>query len=207
MGRISEDNLLLRIGFRLSGKKRTFVRGNAIGLRTMNGIDIGVGLVMIWAVVAGLRRGAVMQLVSLAGLAAGIWLAARYGTEAGHLLSFGPEWVRAGGFVTVLVVAMIVIGLLGQLLRRLFSAAGFGSLDRMLGIAVSAAKWLLILSILFAVLRKVDPEHSILPEQVAAESVTYRPVSRIAEALLPFLDRIPPINGRTAPATPETERI
>lgn len=173
----------------------------------MNGIDIAVGLVMIWAVVAGLRRGAVMQLVSLAGIVAGIWLAARFGTAVGHMLGFGPEWVRAGGFVAVLVVAMIVIGLLGQLLRRLFSAAGFGSLDRALGVAVSAAKWLLILSVAFVVLRKVDPRHGILPEKVVAGSVTYRPVSRIAEELLPFLDRIPPVTEQLpASESPEAQQ-
>ncbi|MEG1611058.1 MAG: CvpA family protein, partial [Alistipes sp.] len=44
----------------------------------MNGIDFILYLVMAFAIWDGWRHGVILQLCSLAGLVAGIWLAGRY---------------------------------------------------------------------------------------------------------------------------------
>ena len=62
----------------------------AAGLPPMNTIDLVVYLVLALALFEGWRRGAILQICSLAGLVAGIWLAARYGAAVGTWLGIDP---------------------------------------------------------------------------------------------------------------------
>lgn len=187
---------------------RIFGANDKFFLCEMNGIDICVALVLAWAVFAGWRRGAVLQLFSLAGIVGGIWLGVRYGAEAGRALGFCEELVRPGGFAVVLVAVMLVVGLLGQLLRRLFRFAGLGPLDVLLGIALSAAKWLLVLGVAFILLQRFDSGHTLIGERTAERSLAYGPLCRLSERVLPFFERyIEPLASFEAEEAPVEEKV
>ena len=57
----------------------------------MNSIDLIVCLVVVLAVWNGWRQGFIVQICSLAGIVAGIWLAARFGSVVGGWLRLDPE--------------------------------------------------------------------------------------------------------------------
>ena len=139
----------------------------------MNTIDLIVSLVAAWAVFNGWRRGFVLQACSLAGIAAGIWLAVHWGTEAGEWLRLDPDIRTAGGFVVVL-------------LKRLFRFAGFGVPDVLLGIAVSLTKYLLLLSVTFAAFDALNDDLEMVDRQTLRESKSYRPIVRLAECFGPL---------------------
>ena len=101
------------------------------------------------AVWNGWRQGFVVQICSLAGIVAGIWIAARFGAQVGGWLRLDAEVAAAGGFVTVLVAVILVVAIAGRLVRKVFHFAGLGIADTLLGIAVSVLKYLLVLSVLF----------------------------------------------------------
>ena len=118
----------------------------------MSVIDLIVGLLMLWAVFNGWRQGLILQLCSLAGIVLGAWLGIRFGTEAGALLHLDEEFATAGGFLAVFVVVLIAVAIVGRLLRKVFHFAGFGIPDHLLGVAVSAAKTLLVLGLLLSLI-------------------------------------------------------
>ena len=151
----------------------------------MNTIDLIVCLVLLVAVWCGFRRGVILQVCSLAGIVLGIWLAARYGAEVGALLHLEERFAAAGGFVTVLVVVILAVALLGRLLRKLFHFAGFGVPDVVLGIVVSVAKYLLVLSVLFSVFDTLNADYSLVGRRTIDRSKSYGPVLRISQWLLP----------------------
>lgn len=153
----------------------------------MNTIDLIVCLVLLVAVWCGFRRGVILQVCSLAGIVLGIWLAARYGAEVGALLHLEERFAAAGGFVTVLVVVILAVALLGRLLRKLFHFAGFGVPDVVLGIVVSVAKYLLVLSVLFSVFDTLNADYSLVGRRTIDRSKSYGPVLRISQWLLPRL--------------------
>jgi len=150
-------------------------------------VDIITLLVVLWAVVAGWRRGIVLQLFSLAGIVASIYLAARYGAEAGAALRFGREWADIGGFLVVAVAALIAVNLLGHLLRKIFHFAGLGVPDILLGVAISLAKWLLLLGTLYSVFGSLNRSAHLVDAESLEHSRTFRPVSRISETVFPFV--------------------
>lgn len=156
----------------------------------MNGIDLVVYLVLALAVWDGWRRGVVMQLCSLAGIVIGIWLAARYGAMVGTWLRLDSSIAAAGGFVVVLLATLIAVALLARALRRLFRFAGLGLPDILLGIVVSVVKYLLILSVLFSALSRLNENDALVSRQTLDASRWFRPVAGLSGRLLPFLDRI-----------------
>lgn len=174
--------------FALSGYFRTFT-STFFGFRILNTIDFIVCLTLVLAVWNGWRQGFVVQICSLAAVAVGLWLASRYGTAAGAWLRLDDSVQAAGGFVAVLLAAILATAIAGRLLRRLFRFAGFGLLDVALGIAVCAIKYLLLLSVLFAALDKLDAGHKLVDERTLAASKCYEPLLRLSETLFPMLER------------------
>ncbi|KAA2897990.1 CvpA family protein [Alistipes onderdonkii] len=73
----------------------------------MNTIDLIVCLMLVLAVWNGWRQGFVMQVCSLAGIIAGIWVASRYGAEVGAWLKLDETISAAGGFVVVLLAVVL----------------------------------------------------------------------------------------------------
>ena len=86
----------------------------------MNAVDLIVCLVLVLAVWNGWRQGFILQVCSLAGIVAGIWLAAQFGTQVGEWLRLDPDIAAAGGFVTVLVAVILVVAIAGMGLAPLW---------------------------------------------------------------------------------------
>lgn len=154
----------------------------------MNSIDLIVLLVAALALFDGWRLGFVTQLISLAGLAAGIWLAMHYGTQVGHLLRLDEDIATVGGFVVVLLASVIVTAIIARLLKQLCRFAGFGLPDILLGIALSLIKYLVLLSLLFSAFDSLNQDYTLISAQTVKESKFYRPVLRLADALFPFVE-------------------
>lgn len=154
----------------------------------MNTIDLVVYLVLALALFEGWRRGAILQICSLAGLVAGIWLAARYGAAVGTWLGIDPAASAAGGFAAVLVATVIAVAVLARLLRRLFRFAGFGIPDILLGIAVAVLKYLLLLSVAFAALESLNADYGLVNRETVVSSRWFGPVRGLSDRLLPFID-------------------
>ena len=95
---------------------------------------------------------------------------------------------RAGGFLAVFVVVLIAVAIVGRLLRKVFHFAGFGIPDHLLGVAVSAAKTLLILGLLFSAFESLNKDHTLAEEKTLDRSVCYRPMIRLADSLFPLLE-------------------
>lgn len=89
----------------------------------MNTLDLIVCLVLALAVWNGWRQGFVVQICSLAGIVAGIWIAARFGAQVGGWLRLDDEVAAAGGFVTALVVVILVVAIAGRVVRKVFHFA------------------------------------------------------------------------------------
>lgn len=161
----------------------------------MNAVDLIVCLVLALAVWNGWRQGFILQICSLAGIVAGIWLAARFGAEVGGWLRLDAEIAAAGGFVTVLVAVILLVAIAGRLIRKLFHFAGFGIADTLLGIAVSVLKYLLVLSVLFSAFDTLNADYTLVGPQTIEKSKSYKPVMRLSDAVFPFLewvgDRVP----------------
>ncbi len=153
----------------------------------MNVIDLIVCLVLLLALWNGWRRGFILQICSLLTLVVAVWLAARFGGEAARLLRIETDYAEAVGFVLILVAAMLLFALLARVVRKVFHFAGFGLLDTLLGVAVAMLKNLLITSLIFAAIERINVDHALIPAETISASKCYRPVRNLSRLVLPFV--------------------
>ena len=154
----------------------------------MNTIDLIVCLMLVLAVWNGWRQGFVMQVCSLAGIIAGIWVASRYGAEVGAWLKLDETISAAGGFVVVLLAVVLLVAIAGRLVRKLCHIAGIGIADIVLGIAVSVLKYMLLLSVLFSAFDTLNEDYTLIGARTIEKSKSYKPVMRLSERIFPFLE-------------------
>ena len=167
----------------------------------MNPIDLIIVLTLAVAVWIGWRRGFILQACSLAGLVVAIWIAMRCGAAVGGWLRLDPAIAAPGGFVAVFVAALVAVALGARLLRKVFRFAGFGVPDVVLGIAVAAVKFLLLLSVLFAAFDRFDADRKWVSRKTIETSWGYEPVKSFSERVFPLIEAF----GERIPEWSETE--
>ncbi len=156
----------------------------------MNIFDLIVYLALAWAVVNGWWRGLAVQLLTLAGVVAALYLAAAYGRELGSMLGMEESVAGVAGFMIIFLAALIAVGVAARLLRTVFRFAGLGALDSILGVLFSAAKVLLVLSVLFAWFAALNADFDWVRQQTIDDSTWFRPVAAISEHLTPYFEEL-----------------
>ena len=103
----------------------------------MNPFDIIVYVALAWALVSGWWRGLAVQLLSLAGVVAALFVAAAYGRSLGELLGMDDSVAGVTGFIIIFLAVLVAVGVAARLLRTVFRFAGLGALDALLGVVFS----------------------------------------------------------------------
>lgn len=156
----------------------------------MNAIDFIVCLVLALAVWNGWRKGFIVQAGSLVALVVGLWLAVRYGTVVGEWLNLDPLVRFAGGFIVLLLGCILLTAVVGRMLRRLSRFAGLGWLDTALGVGLCVLKYMLVVSVLFAALDRLNAGYWLVGSRTIETSKSYRPVLRLSELIFPVAEHI-----------------
>lgn len=154
----------------------------------MNWFDIVVAIPLLWALWRGFNHGLIQQLLSIVALAGGVWLAMRWGGEVGEALGIEARWSAVGGFVCVFVAVLIVMTLVGRFTRGLFSIAGLGVFDTLLGVVFSVGKVWVVVSLLLHGLVAMPFTQNLLGSKLPEKSLLYTPLVSTADVLFPYID-------------------
>ncbi|MCQ2157205.1 MAG: CvpA family protein [Bacteroidales bacterium] len=157
----------------------------------MGTIDIILLLCFIPALVQGISKGFVGQVVALASVVIGAYLAFHFSTAVGEWLT---EYIQADArlvniisFAIILIVVIIVLNLLGNLISRLLKLVMLGWLNKLLGICVAVFNTVLILGLIISVFDGINANwHIVRPEMLDA-SILYNGIRNICRQIFPFL--------------------
>lgn len=152
--------------------------------KVMNIFDIITLIFAIVAVFLGWRKGFIKQLCSLIGIVGGIAIAIAVGGDIGTMLGIDAAYAKPLGFIITLVVSVIAASLVAKVVSSIFSAIGLGGLDTLAGIALSLIKFLLILSVAYVAIEKINKEVKLIDEKHFTDSETFRPVTAVSERAL-----------------------
>ena len=81
----------------------------------MNPFDIIVYVALAWALVSGWWRGLAVQLLSLAGVVAALFIAAAYGRSLGELLGMDDSVAGVTGFIIIFLAVLVAAGVAARL--------------------------------------------------------------------------------------------
>lgn len=172
----------------------------------MGTIDIIILLCFIPAIVKGLTKGLVEQLVSLVSLLAGVWLAFRFSQPLAEMVATWNIWdllategeafavdgkiVGIVCFAVIVIVTIFVLALIGKVITKALSLASLGWINRLLGLGFALFKTALVVGLILYVFDPINTKWGLVGDEVLKNSVLYEPLKAFALKVFPFLKEL-----------------
>ena len=113
----------------------------------MNPIDLAVLVAIAGSALLGLLRGLVGTVASLVAWLVAGWIAFRHGAALAFWFSddgLPGATELLGGYAVAFVGVLVLVNLVGWAVRKLVHSVGLSGLDRLLGLALGAARGILV---------------------------------------------------------------
>lgn len=151
----------------------------------MNIIDIILAIVLVWALVSGLRKGLISQASSFVGLLLGVWLAFKFNGNLSEWI--GVEIKGVAAYAVLFAAGVVLAWLCSRISGWILRGIGLGVVDKIGGALLSLTVYALVLSLLLGLFRNINSTTHIVEDKVLEESVLIEPVERVSEVVFPYL--------------------
>jgi membrane protein required for colicin V production len=159
---------------------------------SLNYFDFIFAIFLLWSAYRGLTKGFLIMAASLAALVLGVWGAIRFSyLTAALLISFfglQTQFLGLISFALTFVIIVILVHLLSRALDKLVKAVALGFANRLAGMLFGLLKTAFLISIFLVLLNGINNRFPFIPEKHKENSLLYRPLSKLAPAIFPFLN-------------------
>jgi membrane protein required for colicin V production len=160
----------------------------------MNILDILLVIPLSWGAYKGFRKGFFHEIAVLAGLVAGIFLAAILADTTGRIMEALVDWntipVKIIVFVIVFILVVMLFQAVGKLLERIFKAIRLNIINRLAGMCLGILKYAFVLSLLFIFINYLHQYIPVLSDTVKDGSYLYELIEPLAPMVIPEQDLI-----------------
>lgn len=157
----------------------------------MSILDIILLICFIPAVIGGIRKGFISQMISIISIIAGIWVSYEFssvvGEWIGQYIEASEKVMKLIAFAVIMIGVFIVLGIVGKFLEGILNLVLLGWLNKLLGVAFSLLKTALIVGLLIMLFSSINNNLHIVSEEVLAESVLYGPLKDLSYTVFPYL--------------------
>lgn len=155
----------------------------------MGVVDIVIVCCFLPVLYFGIKNGLVKQLVALAVIYFGITLSLKFSVPVSKWLLEHVEmsefWAKAVSFILIFFVIAIVLSLFGRILEKIIQISLLGWLNRLLGIVMTFAIFLLIVSALVYLVDSANNIVEFIPKEKLEESRFYPALLQFAQDIFP----------------------
>lgn len=146
--------------------------------------DITILLTLLWFCWHGLYIGLIQEIAGIAGLVCGFWAARAWHEPLGARLDFisNPSWRMVIACAIIFIAAMLAVGIIARILKKIFSFTFIGWLDKLFGSALGLCKGLLLWVLVFMAIANLFPDAAFWRD---AQALPY--FKSIIEILRPWL--------------------
>lgn len=160
----------------------------------MNVLDVILLICFIPAVIQGIRKGFIAQVISIASIILGVWASARFTGQASEWLAqyitASEQVLKVTAFAAILIVTCLVLALIGKLIEATFRLVMLGWLNSLLGAIFSLIKAGLIIGLAIMAFCSLNNTFSFVSEEVLSQSVLFTPLKQIAYTVFPYLKEL-----------------
>lgn len=157
----------------------------------MNILDIVLLVCLIPAVIQGLRKGFIAQVVAIISLVLGGWLAYRFSSAVTEWLG---QWISASGpalniiaFILIFAIVVTLLFLLGKILEASIKIILLGWLNKLLGLVFSLFKYVLVIGLLIIIFDSINGKFGLVSDEFLDSSFLYSGIRSISWSVFPYL--------------------
>jgi membrane protein required for colicin V production len=159
----------------------------------VNAIDIVVLIPVLWGFWRGFMKGAIMEAATFVAFFLGVWGGMHLSDGMAELIY---KWTGSTSpYVPLISFALVFVGILAavfavaKLVEKIVEKSALTIINKLLGGAIGTLKFLLILSVLFFVIDRMESTIEIIPKETKDKSLLYRPVAKVAPMIIPGLSK------------------
>ena len=134
----------------------------------MNYLDIIIAIILFVFGWKGLRKGLIIEVVTLVAFGAGIYGAMHFSDfTAAHMQDFleiDPKYLNTIAFVLTFIVLVVIVNLIGRLISKAIKSLNLGFFDKLGGFLFGIIKGVLLCSVLLMVLNNFQLLGVLKPE-------------------------------------------
>ncbi len=142
----------------------------------MNYLDIIILIILALFGFKGLRRGLIIEVVTLLALVVGIFGAMRFSDFTANrlqeVMNIDPKFLNTIAFVLTFIILVVVVNLIGRVASKLAKSLELGLIDGLGGFVFGVAKGLLICSLIVVVFNNLQ-FFGVVKEKTKEESKLY----------------------------------
>ena len=154
-------------------------------------MDIILLLCFIPAIISGISKGFVKQVVDLVAILVAAWAAFRFSSPLaewlGQRITLDLTVLKVISFVLIAVVVAVVLNLISAVLTKALGALSLGFLNRLLGIVFAVLKVALILGLLIMLFESLNSTLHLVKPETFEDAVVYNTLRDVANKIFPIL--------------------
>ncbi|MGN1226900.1 MAG: CvpA family protein [Candidatus Cryptobacteroides sp.] len=161
----------------------------------MNLLDIILLVLFIPAIIRGISKGFIEQIVALASLFLSAWLAYLFSNTvsswlAQYISNVSPQILYVISFVIIIIVTVALLNLLARLLSNIVKTISLGWLNSLLGVVLSIVNTMLILGIILMAFKSFNESTLHLSTELLDSSIVYKAISSVTDVLFPYIENL-----------------
>ncbi len=154
-------------------------------------IDIIILLVLVLAIVAGIRRGFIAQVIAIISLILGIWLSCRFATLLGdwsaEKLHTSAHLMKFIAFAVIFVIVAFGLFWVGKFIEKTIKILMLTWLNRLLGVIFALLKYFIIIGLVLILFDTLNNDFHFVSQQYLASSHFYFPLRNAVSGIFPYL--------------------
>ena len=157
----------------------------------MSIVDIILLICFIPAIISGIRKGFISQVISIVSIIAGVWVSYEFSTQVGTWLGQHIEAadnvLKLISFAIIMIAVFAGLALIGKLLEGLINFVMLGWVNKLLGVVFALLKTGLIVGLLIMVFCSLNNSFHLVSEELLDDSVLFTPLKNTAYTVFPYL--------------------
>lgn len=157
----------------------------------MSIVDIILLICFIPAVISGIRKGFINQVISIVSLIAGVWVSYEFSEPVGAWLSQYIETtenvLKLISFIVIMIAVFVGLTLAGKLLEELINFVMLGWVNKLLGVTFALLKTGLIVGLFIMAFCSLNNNLHLVSEELLQDSVLFTPLKNAAFTVFPYL--------------------
>ena len=160
----------------------------------MSILDVILLICFIPALIQGLKKGFISQVISIVSLIAGVWMSFEFSTAVSAWLAqyveASEKLLKIASFAIIMIGVFIILGIVGKSLEGILKFVMLGWLNRLLGVAFAFIKTGFVIGIVIILFNSLNNSLNLVSEETLAQSVLYPPLKDMAYTIFPYLKEI-----------------
>lgn len=159
----------------------------------MNYLDIIIAIILLVFGIKGLRKGLIIEVVTLLAFGVGIYGAMHFSdftaSRLQDVMEIDPKYLNTVAFVLTFIVLVVLVNIIGRLVSKAIKSLNLGFFDKLGGFIFGAIKGVLLCSTFVLVLNNLQWT-GIIKEEVRKNSFLYAYVEKTVPYLYKGFDLV-----------------